>query len=452
MSAVRAAARQTFLALRVRNYRLYFTGQVISVSGTWMQTTALAVLVVYPLHGSGVDLGLVTALQFLPMLLFGTWGGLIADRVNKRTMLFVTQSTAMVLAVVLASLTLSGKIELSQVYVLAVLLGFFNMFDNPARQTFISELVGRDLLPNAISLNSVLMNGSRVIGPAIGGAIFILLGDGFRSVAICFFINAATFAAVIIALSLMRTSELHRTPAVVRAKGQLREGFRYVWSTPSIRDPLFVMAIVGIFAFNFTVTLPLFAKLTFHASAGLFGAFTAAMGAGAVIGGLIVAHRSRPSPRMMAFIGVAFGAMILAVSAAPNKVLAIVLLVPMGACSISFIATGNATLQLRADPSKRGRVMALYAIAFLGSTPIGAPLVGYISTTAGPRIALVVGGVATLGASTLLALRYRHRAVPSADDAAGENAAGAVVPTDAEPGEVVDFPGRGLRQGGAALG
>jgi len=441
VSAVRAAARQTFLALRVRNFRLYFSGQVISVSGTWMQTTALAVLVVYPLHGSGLDLGLVTAFQFLPMLLFGTWGGLIADRVNKRTMLFFTQATAIGIALVLGSLTLSGHIELWQVYLLAVLLGFFNMFDNPLRQTFVSEMVGRELLPNAISLNSVLMNGARVVGPAIGGLIFVALGDGFGPVALCFFINAATYAAVICALALMRPAELHRTPLVVRAKGQLREGFRYVWSTPSIRDPLAVMAIVGIFAFNFTVTLPLLAKLTFHAGAGLFGAFTAAMGSGAVIGGLVVAHRNRPSPHLMATIGLVFGAMIVAVALAPTKVVAIALLVPMGACSIAFIATGNATLQLRSDPSKRGRVMALYAIAFLGSTPIGAPLVGAISSAASPRVALVVGGLATLAASIPLALRYRRRG-PS-----GLPVPSAVADPARPPGR--GYPAPGLRQGGA---
>jgi len=445
LSAVRAAARQTFRALEVRNFRLYFYGQVISVSGTWMQTTALAVLVVYPLHGNGLDLGFVTALQFLPMLLFGTWGGLMADRMNKRTMLFVTQSTAMAIALVLGSLTLSGHIVLWQVYLLALLLGFFNMFDNPLRQTFVSEMVGRDLLPNAISLNSVLMNGARVIGPAIGGLIFVALDDGFRPVALCFFINAATYAAVICALALMRPAELHRTPLVVRARGQLREGFRYVWSTPSIRDPLAAMAVVGIFAFNFTVTLPLLAKLTFHAGAGLFGAFTAAMGTGAVIGGLVVAHRNRPSPHLMAMIGLGFGAMILAVALAPTEVVAIALLVPMGACSIAFIATGNATLQLRSDPSKRGRVMALYAIAFLGSTPIGAPLVGAISSATSPRVSLMAGGVATLLASIPLALRYRRNtpSVLSAAPGTGDRA-------DRPPGVPVrDVPAPGLRQGGA---
>jgi len=429
VSAASAVARRTFAALAVRNFRLYFTGQVISVSGTWMQTTALAVLVIYPLHGSGVDLGLVTALQFLPMLLFGTWGGLIADRSAKRRLLFVTQSVAMVIALVLGVLTVTSSITLTQVYLLAVALGFFNMFDNPARQTFVSEMVGRELLPNAISLNSVLMNGARVVGPAVGGAIFVLLGDGFGSVALCFFINAGTFAAVIAALAMMRPSELHPAPRVERAKGQLREGFSYVWSTPRLRDPLLAMAVVGIFAFNFTVTLPLLAKLTFHSSAGLLGAFTAAMGTGAVIGGLVVAHRSRPSPGLMALIGLLFGAAILAVAVAPTKLLTIILLVPMGACSISFIATGNASLQLTAEPTKRGRVMALYAIAFLGSTPIGAPLVGWISSTASPRVALLVGGLATIAAATPLAVRYLRRpvrppAVPASVDLQGQAPAG----------------------------
>ena len=260
-----------------------------------MQTTALAVLVVYPLHGSGLDLGLVTALQFVPMLLFGTWGGLMADRMNKRTMLFFTQSTAMAIALVLGSLTLSGRIELWQVYLLAVLLGFFNMFDNPLRQTFVSEMVGRDLLPNAISLNSVLMNGARVVGPAIGGLIFVALGDGSTRWPCAFSSTPPPTPRC----SCPRPHAPVRAapdPAGRAGQGTAARGVPLRLVHPSIRDPLFVMAIVGIFAFNFTVTLPLLAKLTFHAGAGLFGAFTAAMGAGAVVGGLVVAHRNRPSP------------------------------------------------------------------------------------------------------------------------------------------------------------
>jgi MFS family permease len=406
MNSLAAAGRRTFRALSVRNFRLYFTGQVISVSGTWMQTVAQSYLILFRLHGTGVDVAIAVALQFVPMLFFGTFGGLIADRVDKRKVLYATQSTAGVLALVLGLLDVSHSVFLWQVYLIAALLGVVNMFDNPARQSFVSEMVGLELLPNAVSLNSVLMNGARVIGPAIGGVLILTVG-----VATCFLVNAGSYAAVIVALSLMKASELYRKPGVVRGRGQVREGLRYVWATGDLRSPLLSMAIVGIFAFNFTVTLPLLAKFTFHGGAGLYSTFMAAMGAGAVVGGLYTAFRSRPSSRLLAVIGVFFGVMILAVALAPTKLVAILLLVPMGAASICFVSTNNATLQLRADPSMRGRVMSLNAIAFLGSTPIGALLLGYISDTSSPRVALVVGGVATLLASIplfFLAIRQRE--------------------------------------------
>jgi MFS family permease len=403
MSAVRAAGRRTFAALSVRNYRLFFTGQVVSVSGTWMQSVAQAFLVLTVLHGTGLEVGIVLALQFLPILLAGSYGGLVADRRDKRKVLFVTQASAALLALALGLLTVTGTVQLWHVYVLASLLGVVNLFDNPARQTFVSEMVGRDLLPNAVSLNSVVMNSARVIGPAIGGVLILTVG-----LAGCFLVNAASYVAVIVALALMRPAELHRTPAVPRARGQVRDGLRYVWSTPDLRDPLLLMAVVGIFAFNFTTTLPLLAHTTFSGGAGTYSAFTAAMGTGAVLGGLAVAHRSRPSARMLSVIGIAFGLSILAVSVAPGIGLTLVALFFMGACSISFIATANATMQLRSDPAMRGRVMALFAIAFLGSTPIGAPLMGAISDAASPRVALAVGAVATLAASLPLAWRWRH--------------------------------------------
>jgi len=402
VSPIRAAARQTFRALVVRNFRLYFTGQAISVSGTWMQTIALSLLILSNrMHGTGVDVGVATALQFLPMLLLGSWGGLAADRFDKRKLLYATQASAGVLALALGFLTMLGTVTLWEVYLLATLLGVVNLFDNPARQTFVSEMVGRDLMPNAISLNSVLMNSARVIGPAIGGVLIFTVGF-----AACFLVNAGSYVAVIVALWLMRPADLYRNPRVQRAKGQVREGLRYVWSTPALRDPLLAMAVVGIFAFNFTTTLPLLAKFTFHGGAGTYSALTVAMGIGAVVGGLLVAHRSRPSTALLSLIGLAFGVMILVVAAAPSEVVALAALVFMGVFSIAFIATANATLQLRADPAMRGRVMALYAIAFLGSTPIGAPLVGWISDASSPRVALLVGGVATLVASVPLAVRY----------------------------------------------
>src|ERR1019366_5224684 len=336
MSRVADAGHRTFRALSVRNYRLFFTGQVISVSGTWMQMVAQTYLVLFQLHGTGVDVAIAAGLQFVPLLLFGPFGGLIADRLDKRKVLYLTQSSAGVLALTMGLLDITHSIALWQVFLLASLLGVVNLFDNPARQTFVSEMVGLDLLPNAVSLNSVVMNSARVIGPAIGGVLIITLG-----LSTCFIVNAASYVAVIVALSLMRAGELYSKPGVGRKKGQVREGLRYVWATGDLRSPLISMAIVGIFAFNFTVTLPLLAKVTFNGGAGLYSSFLAAMGAGAVVGGLFTAHRSNPSTRLLAVIGVFFGAMIVAVALAPTKLMAIILLVPMGAASIAFIATNN---------------------------------------------------------------------------------------------------------------
>jgi MFS family permease len=414
VTALRAAAHQTFSSLRIRNYRLYFTAQLISVSGTWMQTVAQAWLVLH-LTGSGVDLGIVVGLQFLPMLLFGPVGGLVADRFNKRQLLYLTQAAGGVLALVLGILVVSHEVQLWQVYLLAALLGMVNVFDNPARQTFIMEMVGRDDLPNAVSLNTVVMNASRVVGPAIGGVIITVLGLG-----VCFFVNAASYIAVIIGLSMMRSSELHPTGTVERAKGQIRDGFRYVWRTPSLRNTLLAVAVIGVFAYNFTVTLALLAKDTFHGGAGTYSVLTACMGAGAVVGGLVAAHRARPTPRLLQVLALVFGGLLAAVALAPSLATAAVLIVAMGAASIGFIATANASLQLGADPAMRGRVMALYAMAFLGTTPIGAPLVGAIAQWTNPRVSLLVGAVATVLSAGLLMWRHQARLVRSGRAAEAE--------------------------------
>jgi MFS family permease len=432
MTSVTRALRQTFKALKVRNYRLFFIGQIISASGTWMHSVALGLLVLSDqLHGNGFNVGLVTALQFLPMLLLGSWGGLVVDRVDKRRLLYVTQTVSGVLAFVLGVLVALGTVTMWEVYLISALFGVVNLFDNPARQTFVSEMVGRDLMPNAISLNSVVMNSARVIGPAIGGILIFTVG-----LAACFFFNAVSYVAVLVALFLMRPSEFHRRPVVARAKGQVREGLRYVWSTHELRDPLLAVAIVGIFAFNFTTTLPLLATRTFHGGAGTYSALMAAMGAGAVVGGLMVAHRSRPSIALLSIIGLGFGVMLLVVAASPTETEALIAVVLMGVCSISYIATANATIQLQADPAMRGRVMALYAIALLGSTPIGAPLVGWIADVANPRVAVMVGGVATLAASVPLALRYVNRRPSRA------GATTTLEVSNAEPGEVADLAAR----------
>ena len=425
MSAVGVATRRTFQSLRVRNYRLYFTAQLISNSGTWMDRVAQAWLVLH-LTGSGFDLGLVTGLQFLPMLLFGPWGGLVADRVNKRRLLYFTQAGGGLIALALGILVETHAIRLWQVFLLAFLLGVTNLFDNPARQTFVFEMVGKEDLPNAVSLNSVVMNASRVIGPAVGGVVITVVGLG-----VCFLANAASFLAVLVALALMRTSELHTIAPVVRAKGQLRDGFRYVWRTPSLRNTLIAMAVIGIFAYNFQVTLALLATVTFHGGAGSYAVLTSCMGVGAIAGGLTVAHRGRPTPRLLQGVALTFGALLAVVAVAPSLALAAVVIVFMGAASIAFIATANSELQLQAQPAMRGRVMALYSMAFLGSTPIGGPLIGAISEWTNPRVSIAVGAIATLLAAGILRWRYR------AGEAATAAASGKVLAPDVEPaGEV----------------
>jgi MFS family permease len=403
VTALRAALDQTFSSLRIRNFRLYFCAQLISVSGTWMQSVAQAWLVLH-LTGSGVALGIVVGLQFLPMLAFGPFGGLVADRVGKRRLLYVTQSAGGLLALVLGVLVVTHAVELWQIYLLATLLGVVNLFDNPARQTFMIEMVGRDDLPNAVSLNSVLMNASRVVGPAIGGVIITLFGLG-----VCFFVNAASYVAVLVGLSMMRSRELHPTEPVARARGQIRDGFRYVWRTPALRNVLLAVAVIGIFAYNFTVTLALLAKVTFHGGAGTYAVLTSCMGAGAVVGGLLAAHRARPTPRLLQVLALVFGGLLAAVALAPTLLAADLLIVAMGAASIGFIATANATLQLASEPGMRGRVMALYAMAFLGTTPIGAPLVGAIAQWTNPRVAMLSGAVATVASAGLLMWRHQAR-------------------------------------------
>lgn len=407
MTVVKGAFRQTFSSLSIRNFRIFFFAQLISVSGTWMQSVAQAWLVLH-LTGKGVDVGIVVGLQFLPMLLLGPLGGLVADRCHKRSLLFVTQSAGAAQALVLGLLVVSGTAVLSEVYLLAAVLGLINLFDNPARQTFMLEMVGRDNLPNGVSLNAVVMNGSRIIGPAVGGIIITVAGLG-----VCFLVNALSYVAVLVGLAMMRTGELQPTEPVIRAKGQIREGFRYAWRTPVVRAVLATVTVIGIFAYNFTVTLALLAKGTFHGSAATFAVMTSCMGVGAVVGGLVAAHRGRPSIGLLIRLGAAFGVLLTGVALAPTLLIADLLVIPMGAASLAFIATANATIQLDTDPAMRGRVMALYAMAFLGTTPIGAPLVGAVAQWSNPRIALLVGAVAILVAIAVLA--WHHRGTTVAD-------------------------------------
>jgi MFS family permease len=382
-------------SLRQRNYRLFFFGQLVSVAGTWMQSIAQSFLVLDLTH-SGTQLGLTSAARFLPMFLFGPVGGVFADRMNRKRVLYLTQSLSGLLAAVFAVTVATHSIRLWIVYLLAIALGFVNVFDNPARQSFISEMVTAEDLPNAVTLNSVAMNMARVFGAALGGVIAAAIG-----LALCFACNALSFAAVLVSLAAMRTAELFPAERVTRQKRQVRQGLRYVRSTPELLIPLVMIAVIGTLAWEFQVSLPLMASKVFHGGAAAYGVMASVMGGGAVVGGLISAARSRPRTRALCLAAVGWGIAILAAAVAPSMALELAALVFVGYGSITFNSLAKTTLQLAAKPEMRGRVMALWGLAWLGSTPIGGPIVGWVGQAIGARWALVIGGVAALACGVL---------------------------------------------------
>lgn len=395
------ATRVTFQALSVPNYRRYISGQGLSLTGTWMQMTAQAWLVL-TLTGSSTDLGLIVALQTLPVLLLGPYGGVIADRVDKRRTMVILQAAMGTQALVLGLLTVTGIVTVWEIGVLAALLGVNNAFENPARQSFMSEMVGPENLRNAVTLNSVLVNVARTVGAAVAGVLIATVGVG-----VCFLVNAASFVAVVASLATLDRSALHPSPPAVRAAGQLREGLRYIARTPELLIPLSMMALVGCLAYEFQVSLPVMARSGLHAGAAGFGFMTSAMGIGAVLGGLLVAWRGTTGVRPLVVSAAGFGLALSFAALAPSLGVELVALALVGWASISFMSTGNATLQLTAEPAMRGRVMSLWFVAFQGSTPIGGPIIGWLMADAGARAGLGAGAitcvlVALLG---LLALR-----------------------------------------------
>jgi len=403
--AWRASARHAggvaFAALSVPNYRRYFAGQSISLIGTWMQMTAQAWLVLSLTHSS-TALGGVVALQTLPVLLLTPYGGLIADRSDKRRVMVVLQSAMGVQALVLGILTVTGAVRVWEIAVLAAILGVNNAFENPSRQSFMLEMVGREHLRNAVSLNSVLVNVARTIGPAVAGILIATVGEG-----VCFLANAASFAAVVGSLVTMDRSALSPSEPAPRERGQLREGFRYIRRTSELAVPLMMMAVAGCLTYEFQVSLPVLASRGLHAGATGFGFMTAAMGIGAVLGGLRVAARGKTGlPPLVAAAWVFTAALALA-ALAPSLGLELVALALVGGASISFMSTGNSTLQLNAAPSMRGRVMSLWFVAFQGSTPIGGPIVGWVMAEMGARAGLGLGACACLAVAVagLLAIR-----------------------------------------------
>ena len=387
---VKQFSHTTFASLKVRNYRLYFIGQGISITGTWMQTIGQSWLVL-ELTGSGTALGLVTALQFLPILFLAPLGGVMADRFSKRKILFFTQSFAGILALILGLLVATHAVELWMVFVLAGLLGLNNAIDNPTRQSFIFEMVGQNDVSNAVTLNSTEVNLGRIIGPGIAGVIIATIG-----LALCFFINAISYVAVLICLYVMNAGELHVHERILRAKGQVREGFRYVLNTPLLRDLLIMMALIGTFAYEFQISLALLARYTFHGSAGDYALLTSAMGVGSVIGGLATAGRKKTSPKVLIKMTIFLGVAMILTSLSPTLPLAVAAMIMVGIASISFTSLGNSILQLESAPNMRSRVMALWSVAFLGSTPIGGPIIGWIGEHVDPRWGIGIGGLSAI--------------------------------------------------------
>ena len=389
MIPMRLRESPTFASLSERNYRVYFGGQVVSLAGTWMQQVAQGILVARMTDHAWV-VGAVIAMQFLPVLLLSLWAGVIADRFPKRPLMILTQVLAGLCALVLGLLVATDAVRLWMVFVMAGLLGIVQAFDNPVRQSFVSELVGPEHLANAISLNSVMVNLARIVGPAVAAVLASTAG-----LAVCFFLNAASFAAVIVALTMINGAQL-RSATRSTEKPRLREGLRYVRDTPVVLVPLVLMAIVGTLAYEFPVSLLTMAEETFH-DPNLYGTMSALQGLGAVVGGLIVASRIKGSdPTALAKVSVVFGVLILCVAVAPSVATALIALTVMGGASIAFISIGNSIIQLGADPGMRGRVMAMWSLAFIGSTALGGPLVGLVADLLGPRAGVGIGGIAAI--------------------------------------------------------
>jgi MFS family permease len=390
VTRVGLAVHRTFHAVgHSRNFRRFFIGQAISVTGTWMQMVAAAWLVLR-LTGSGVALGIDTALAFGPILLFGAFGGTIADRHDKRRTLIVTQVAFGLLALALWAIVATDVVRLWMVYALSFLQGVVTSIDQPTRQSFFAEMVEPRDLPNAVSLNGAVMTGTRIIGPALAG--LLIGGVGMEW---CFLLNAVSYVAVIASLRAMSPAELTPTRAP-RESGAIREGLRYVWRTAGLRRPLLLMSVLYLFSFNYSVLMPLLAERTFGGDAGTLGLLLSVTGVGSLVGALVMAGRPGPGERRLSLAAIGVGIVTLVVAVAPTLDLAVVAMIPLGVASIVFFVTANATLQLTSRPEMRGRVMALYGIVFLGSTPFAGPLAGFVGERLGARAGFAGGGAIAL--------------------------------------------------------
>jgi MFS family permease len=385
----------TFRSLRLFNYRVWASGALVSNIGTWMQRTAQDWLVLTALtHNNASAVGIVMALQFGPQLLLLPWTGFAADHYNQRRLLMATQATMGVLALLLGLLTLTGLVRLWEVYLFAFLFGCASAFDAPARQTFVGELVGDADLPNAVALNSTSFNAGRMVGPAVAGLVIASVGTGWA-----FLLNGISFVAVLISLSMLRVSELHAKPRAKRTEGSLTEGFRYVWNRTDLRIALVMLFLIGTFGFNFPIFVSTMAVRVFHTDAAGYGVLSSVMAVGTMSGALLGAGRSPPRFLYLLYGSAVFGLGFVLAALAPTYWLFGAALIVIGAAALTFTNTSNRLMQLSTEPAMRGRVMALRLAVVLGGTPIGAPIVGWVADTAGPRWALAVGAAAGLAAA-----------------------------------------------------
>jgi MFS family permease len=416
VSRLRALRADAFSALSVPNYRRYLGGQSLSQAGSWMQQTALGWLVL-TLTDSSSMLGVIIALQALPVLLLGAYAGVVADRVDKRRVMTALQVAMGVQALVLGVLTLTGAVRVWHLIVLSLFVGLASTFEGPVRQSFMVELVGRNELRNAVSLNSTVMGLARVVGPAVGGILIATFG-----VSTCFLVNAASYGAVVTSLITLDRTRLEPSPPVARARGQLREGLRYAAGSRDIAVPLVMVALAGTLAYEWPVTLPVLAREALDAGPDGYGLVFGAMGFGAIIGSLVVAARGRLGPGPLAVAAVGLGIAMALATVAPTLPVAMAAMVFVGWTSVAFQSTGNATINLAADPTMRGRVMSLWFIAVQGSTPIGATIVGALMGFAGARAGLGIGAVtcvvvALIGLTAIRRLHAEAAADPEAERA-----------------------------------
>ncbi|MGE0309527.1 MAG: MFS transporter [Acidimicrobiia bacterium] len=410
MTRVITAIRVTFRSLSIRNFRLYFVGQLISQIGTWLTQIALTLLMLH-LTDSGVAIGFLVACQFGPVLVFGAYGGVIADRADKRRLLITTQTLQMVQSFVLAAFAFMDHPPIGVFYATALAGGFILAFDNPVRRSFVSELVPESEMHNAVTLNSAIMTSSRIFGPAIAGLLVVTAGYGWA-----FAVDGLSYLAVLTSLFMMRSSELHASPRSTRGKGQIRDGLRYIRRVDELWVPMVMVAIIGAFTFNFAVTLPLFVKRSLDGSDGTYTLVYSVLSIGSFVGALVAAHRHVVTVDHIVKASFGFGVTMCLLALSPNLAVAFPVALVVGFTSIAFMATANAIMQVRADPVMRGRVLALQSMVLIGTTPIGGPLLGAVCEYIDARAGLIVGGVAAVAAAAWGRAHMRRSIVAASDD------------------------------------